>query len=70
MVVRHRITNWSARAIFFKVMDNPIDTMIINHLRAELDNLREVCMEWSRKYSELLQENEELREQLTEYQTI
>lgn len=51
-------------------MENPIDTMIIDHLRAELDNLREVCLEWSRRYSELLQENEELREQLTEYQTI
>lgn len=51
-------------------MDNPIDTMIIDRLRAQIDELRETCLHWSREYQKLLEENETLRDKLNELQTL
>lgn len=47
-------------------MDNPIDTMIIDRLRAQIEELREKCLQWSRMYQALLQENENLRDKFSE----
>lgn len=51
-------------------MDNPITTLQLDHLRAEVERLRNTIIEWSHAYDELVFKNEQLQERINELEEL